>query len=46
MFMLLTGEHPFYEKNDTAETFAKKVADPKFKFPSNLSKYRSHTNII
>ena len=33
------GEHPLYEKGDTASTYVEKLRDPEWKFGPGFSKY-------
>jgi len=37
MYILLTGRHPLYDKNDTIKSYAKKIANPTFTFPETFS---------
>ncbi len=40
MYMVLTGSHPLYVKNETKESYTAKALCPKFVFPASFSEYR------
>ena len=37
MFILITGKHPLYDKNDTKSNYVAKLRDPEWSFPSQFS---------